>query len=243
MILTSVIVGERQQLSVLSTKAATWAQLSHYRKLLLQLSACCIIFSSTLLHVYRMKKKTIQKIMSQSLTFPSSCILLTLLGRSISRTIAFSTLPSVYSYSLLVRLRLGNEKKKKQHFLTGTHNSCQRDSAVKTKCSIVSNREGEKKKNIFCFWYLTWVWMRFETEAVTELGWLKAWENNISWEVFKDSRNNWVELNIKYSMERILTEPVFLNVNLQLRLLLDWKCSLRNMLTLYITENSHHIQP
>lgn len=37
--------------------------------------------------------------------------------------------------------------------------------------------------------------MRYKTEAVTELGWLKAWENNISWEVFKDSRNNWVELN------------------------------------------------
>lgn len=32
----------------------------------------------------------------------------------------------------------------KQCFLTGTHNSCQRDSAVKTKCSVVSNRKGEK---------------------------------------------------------------------------------------------------
>lgn len=45
------------------------------------------------------------------------------------------------------------KKKMKQHFLTGTHNSCQRDSAVKTKCSVVSKREGgeKKKKNTFCF--------------------------------------------------------------------------------------------
>lgn len=40
------------------------------------------------------------------------------------------------------------KKKKKQHFLTGTHNSCQRDSAVKTKCSIVSSREREKKQHL-----------------------------------------------------------------------------------------------
>lgn len=64
------------------------------------------------------------------------------------------------------------KKKMKQHFLTGTHNSCQRDSAVKTKCSVVSKREGgeKKKKTPFVFWYLTWVWMRYGTEAVTELG-------------------------------------------------------------------------
>lgn len=56
--------------------------------------------------------------------------------------------------------------------------------------------------------------MRYGTEAVTELGWLKAWENNISREVLKDFTNSVFELNIKYNMEKIWTKPVFFCVNL-----------------------------
>lgn len=57
--------------------------------------------------------------------------------------------------------------------------------------------------------------MRYETEAVTELGWLKAWENNISWEVVKDFRKTVFALNINNNMEKILTKPVsFFYLNL-----------------------------
>lgn len=60
-------------------------------------------------------------------------------------------------------------------------------------------REGEKKK-LFGVFIPDLGMDEIRNRAVTELGWLKAWENNTSWEVFKDSRNNRTELNIKYSM-------------------------------------------
>lgn len=97
--------------------------------------------------------------------------LLTLMGRGFSMLLLFFCL-LLFVCALLEWLRVENnnikerKKKVKQHFLTGT-NSCQRDSAVKTKCSAVLNRDGETS---FVFWYLTPVRMRNKAEAVTELG-------------------------------------------------------------------------
>lgn len=173
------------------------------------------------------------------------------LGQRHFQTFAFSTPPSVYSLLVSVtetgKWEKKNEQKKKpkQHFLTGTHNSCQRDSAVKTKCSIVSKRGGRKRKTSFVF--CTWLGyeMRYGTEAVTELGWLKAWENNISWEVFTDSRNNWAKLNIKCIMEGNFTKLVFLHANLHHQLwqnLLFWNRSSLSRHTWWITQHFHQFR-
>lgn len=173
MILTSVIVGGRQQLSVLSTKAATWAKMSHYRKLLLQLPAWCIIFSSTLPHVYRMKEKTIQKIMSQSLTFPSYQILLTLLGRGISRAIAFST--SVYSLLVSVT-ETGKWKKKKETTLFDRNPQQLSEGFSSKKQNAASFRMGGKKKTSFVFG--TWLGYRWDMKQ-------KLWQNWGDWRLGK----------------------------------------------------------
>lgn len=86
-----------------------------------------------------MKVKTIQTIVSRSLTFPTAPER----GR-----VSFPTPPSVYSLLVSVTETGRRGKKMKQHFLTGTHNSCQRDSAAKTKFSIVSNGKGRKKPHL-----------------------------------------------------------------------------------------------
>lgn len=147
MILTSVIVGGGETAAFSAEhKGGTMRETEALLKSATPTLGALYNFSSTTLHVHQTKEKTIWKIMPWSLTFLSSRILLSLLGRSISSAVAL-LLYLLFIHSLLVWLRLGNNrilKKQKQCFLTGTHNSCQRDSAVKTKCRVVSNTEGEK---------------------------------------------------------------------------------------------------
>lgn len=101
------------------------------------------------------RNKTIRRIMSGSLTFliaPQYCWL--------SRAEALPALLHfhlLFIHSLLVWLRLGDGEKKETPLLDRNPQQLSEGFSSKNKIQHRFKYGGRKQKNIFCFWYLTWV--------------------------------------------------------------------------------------